>query len=101
MGSPGKVWHDRTLEAVGSTPIGSTNPFKGLDAVRPLETLPELPIVRMFSTPGGYRGDRRRFLFLLCQISLLALGGFLKVSITDDVVAVKDRPGFVSSELHR
>ena len=24
MGSPGKVWHDRTLEAVGSTPIGST-----------------------------------------------------------------------------
>jgi hypothetical protein len=24
MGSPGKVWHDRTLEVVGSTPIGST-----------------------------------------------------------------------------
>ena len=24
IGSPGKVWHDRTLEVVGSTPIGST-----------------------------------------------------------------------------
>src|SRR5262245_41663241 len=79
MGSPGKVWHDRTLEVVGSTPIGSTNPFKGLDAVRPLETLPELPIVRMFSLPGGHRGDRRRFLFLLCQISLLVLGGCVEV----------------------
>jgi hypothetical protein len=71
------VWHDRTLEAVGSTPIGSTNLFKGLDIVRPLETCPGLLIVRifvrMFSTPGVHRGDRRWFLFLLCQISLLAL----------------------------
>jgi hypothetical protein len=32
---------------VGSTPIGSTNFFKGLDTVQPLETLPELPIVRI------------------------------------------------------
>ena len=94
------MWHDRTLEAVGSTPIGSTNFFKGLDDVRPLETLPELPFVRifvrMFSTPGGHRGDRRRFLFLPCQISLLALGGFLQVRITDDVVSVKDAPGLMS-----
>ena len=43
------MWHDRTLEAVGSTPIGSTKFFKGLDIVRPLDTLPELPIVRMLS----------------------------------------------------
>jgi hypothetical protein len=67
---------------VGSTPIGSTNFFKGLDTVRPLETFQGLPVlrifVRMFSLPGGQTGDRRRFLFLLCQISLLALGGFLE-----------------------
>jgi hypothetical protein len=49
----------------------------------------------MFS---GHWGDRRRFLFLLCQISLLALGGFLEVRIADDVVAVKDRPGLVSGQ---
>jgi len=77
MGSPGKVWHDRTLEVVGSTPIGSTNFFKGFDNVRPLETFPGLPIVRifvrMFLIPGGHRGDRCRFLFLFVQISPLAL----------------------------
>jgi hypothetical protein len=44
---------------VGSTPIGSTNLFKGLDNVPPLETLPELPIVRMFLLSDGHRGDRR------------------------------------------
>jgi hypothetical protein len=42
---------------VGSTPIGSTNLFKGLDIVRPLETFPGLLIVRIlsecFSLPGG------------------------------------------------
>jgi hypothetical protein len=54
-------------------PAASTNFFKGLDIVRPLETLPELPIVQMFSLPAGQRADRRQFLFLLCQISLLAL----------------------------
>lgn len=87
LGSPGKAGNNRTLEVVGSTPIGSTNIFKGLDIVRPLETYPELLIVRIlvriFSNPGGNWGDRRRFLFLLCQISLLALGGFLKVCVND------------------
>jgi hypothetical protein len=48
MKSPGKVGNNRTLEAVGSTPFGSTNIFKGLNILRPLETLPELPIVRIF-----------------------------------------------------
>jgi hypothetical protein len=71
IGSPGKVWHDRTLEAVGSTPIGSINLFKGLETVPPLETFPGLPIVRifvrMFLIPGGHRGDRCRFLFLFVQ----------------------------------
>jgi hypothetical protein len=33
---------------VGSTPIGSTKFFKGLDNVRPLETFPGLPFVRIF-----------------------------------------------------
>jgi hypothetical protein len=40
----------------------------------------------MFSIPGGQWGHRRRLLFLPCQISLLALGGFLEVRIADDVV---------------
>jgi hypothetical protein len=51
--------------------------FKGLDTVRPLETLPGLSIVRifvrMFSIPGAHRGNLRRFLFLFVQISPLAL----------------------------
>jgi hypothetical protein len=55
IGSPGKVRHNRTLEAMGSTPIGSTKIFKGLDNVRPLETFPELPIVRIISL-----GDNRK-----------------------------------------
>ena len=83
---------NRTLKAVGSTPIGSTNLFKGLDTVRPLETFPGLPIVRifvrMFSISSGQRADRHLFLFLLCQISLLALGSFLKVTSLTMLVIV-------------
>jgi hypothetical protein len=55
-------------------PAASTKFFKGSDPVRPLETLPELPIVRIlvriFSIPGGQRADRRRFLFLLSNVIL-------------------------------
>jgi len=43
LGSPGKVWHDRTLEAVGSTPIGYTNLSRGsttFDALKPSQDFP-------------------------------------------------------------
>jgi hypothetical protein len=44
---------------VGSTPIGSTNFFKGLDIVRPLETFPGLPIVRIFVRIHGHTVEFR------------------------------------------
>jgi len=51
MGSPGKVWHDRTLEAVGSTPIGSTNFIKGLDRPTPKGSITQFDaLVDLYNT---------------------------------------------------
>src|SRR5262249_15991850 len=51
IGSPGKAGNNRTLEAVGSTPIGSTKFFKRLDMVPTPSDLPRFP-VRIFDFDG-------------------------------------------------
>jgi hypothetical protein len=38
------VWHDRTLEAVGSTPIGSTNFSRGWTPFDPLKPFQNFPL---------------------------------------------------------
>ena len=65
----------KLVEAVSSIQlierIYEWTPF---DPLKPVQDFPFVRIfVRMFLTTGGHRGDHGRFLFLRCQISLLAL----------------------------
>jgi hypothetical protein len=68
IGSPGKVWHDRTLEVVGSTPIGSTN-FFNIKIVRLLSVFYYLTAfgVMMIGTTSGTLGCSSR---CACNLSL-------------------------------